>query len=218
MRLDKLFRVVDDVVLPDGSIVSVRVLSDTEVRIRANECDRASDKVVKSLKPGGELHELKMKPLEDDATDSELVQLLVAVRSLGVGREAAASIEPRVFPMPENPSDEEISNITLEREKENERVESERTKYVDAAVDKYRKELAGLNRDALLVRVKNIIYVPDEYQARKEAWEAWTIHLSTERAISVNDAREMHPAVKKALLDKYRELDNIDPFSLSTQS
>ena len=214
MRLDKLFRTTTDVKLPGGSEVSVRVLSDPDMRVRDDMSHRAYRRVANAFRDEeSEEYINNVAPLED-ANDDSLRSLLVAMHSVTVRHEAVREIRPTVIPGPEDATPDEKIEVADRRDDEDKRVQKERVAHIEARLNKFRKSLEELDSEALLVRAKAGISTPFSTDAADEEFTCWTIHLSTDGAFDVEDVRNMHPAIKDKLMAAYLEVDGIDPFAL----
>ena len=214
MRLDKLFRTTTDVELPGGRTVSVRVLSDPDMRVRDDMAQRAFRRVARAFRDEeGDEYINNVAPL-DDANDDSLRSLLVALHSVIVRQEAVREIRPTVIPEPEGAAPDEKIEVEDRRDAEDKRVQKERVAHIEARLNKYRKSLEELDSDALLDRARAGISAPFSTDAADEEFTCWTIHLSTDGAFDVEDVRNMHPAIKDKLMEAYLEVDQIDPFDL----
>jgi hypothetical protein len=214
MRLDKLFRTTTDVELPGGRTVSVRVLSDPDIRVRDDMSQRAYRRVARAFRnEESEEYINNVAPL-DDASDDSLRSLLVALHSVAVRHEAVREFRPAVIPEPEGATPDEKIEVEDKRDAEDERVQKERIAHIEGRLNKYRKSLKELDPKALLDRAKAGISAPFSTDAADEEFMCWTIHLSTDGAFEVEDVRNMHPAIKDKLMEAYLEVDRIDPFDL----
>lgn len=213
MRLDDLFRVVDDFTLPGGRVVAIRVLSDSELKIRDEEASRASAAVAREFaNVKSKTYKNVVLPLEQEADDDTLRSLLVSIRGTEHRLEAVAMFPLDVIPLPDNASEEEIAEVEDARENDVKYVEETRTEHIKKRVEAYEESLEELDREALITRMRPAVSVPYSMSARQQAFVDWTIYLSTEKVFPIGDIEQMSPRVKDALYAKYREVDNIDPF------
>lgn len=214
MRLDDLFRTTKDVELPGGRTISVRVLSDPEIRVRDNQSQRAYQQVARAFRnKESEEYIQNVAPLED-AEDESLRALLVAMHAVTVRHEAVREIRPTVIPEPEGAMPDELLDVEDRRAAEDKRVYEERVAHVEARLNTYRDSLAELGSEVLLERAKSQISVPFASDAADEEFACWTIHLATDKELDVEDVRGMNPKVKEILMAAYLEVDRIDPFAL----
>ena len=213
MRLDDLFRVVDDFTLPGGRVVAIRVLSDSELKIRDDEASRVSAAVAREFaNVKSKTYKSVVLPLEQEADDDTVRSLLVSIRATEHHLEAVAMFPLDVIPLPDDASKEEIVEVEDARENDVKLVEEARTEHTKKRVEAYRESLEELDREALIKRLRPAMSVPYSMAARQQAFVDWTIHLSTEKVFSIGDIEQMNPKVKDALYVKYREVDDVDPF------
>lgn len=211
--MDDLFRTVIDVKLPGGRTVSVRVLSDPEIRVRDNNSQRAYQRVARAFRDKeSEEYIHNVAPLED-AEDDSLRSLLVAMHAVTVRHEAVREIRPTVIPEPEGAMPDELVEVEDRRAEEDKRVLDKRVAHIEARVNKYRESIAELDGEVLLERAKAQISVPFASDAADEEFTCWTIHLATDGEFKVEDIRGMNPKVKEALMAAYLEVDRVDPFA-----
>lgn len=218
MKLDKFFRVTDEFALPNGELVEMRVLSDFDIRVRDDEALKAAGRVTRAFNDK-ESSEYKSRVSQfETSSDESLRSLLVAIRAAEIQQSIVNSIQPRVIPLPDGAEDDERLAIEDERSKELERVNERRRAMMEADVEAYRTIIADMDHDSLMARVTAGISSPYARAARTETHVNWTLYLSTDGKLTVEMLENMHPRVKEVLWEKYLELDNIDPFTLSTLS
>jgi hypothetical protein len=218
MRLDDLFRVVDDFTLPGGEVIKIRVLSDIELKVREDAMTKASVAVAREFdNEESESYQLNVQPLLESDIES-IKAFLVATRATSAIREAAMEIRPNVIATPDDPERDEIDEIEAARDKEDERVREERAKRVSELVDRYRGDLGELEDDSIKARAKGVIVSTLAADARQRAFVIWTVHLATDRRFAPGELSEMNPTVVNAMMDKYREIDSVDPFGLASSS
>lgn len=214
MRLDDLFRVTDDFTLPNGKVVPMRVLSDIELKIRADAAQDAAVSVVYQVNDkDSEFYKRNVLPLATSG-ESSLVAFLLTTRLRDIERDVYRSIKPQVIAIPDDAEDDEIEKIELQRNEEEDRVHKERSETIKKRVDKFHKDLQTLDRDELVSRAEMSVSTPFTIDARRRAHILWTVHLSTDRLFTVEQLEGMDPRVVVAMYDKYQEIDRVDPFGL----
>lgn len=153
--LDKLFRVSKVVALP-GTEVTVRALSDAELRSRESIARAASAKYRKLLRnPDSDEHIAFVESL-DELTDPQLIEVIVLQYSqLEAQDEARSQSKPEFIPTPDNPSDVEKLDVIDEQKDEDERVSELYKSTLKTMLDNYRKNVESWDRNKLLAESRN---------------------------------------------------------------
>ena len=149
-RLDEFLRVSQEVELPSGEKVILRVLSDLEMNARRdyalNEALRVSDELKNTE---SDLYKTKILPLQDAALDS-LIELMAQGRLHELDREARDRYKLDFIPTPDDPTlEEEIKTERKQTEVEMQ-VYKDRAQYIINGINDYRKKVAELPRETML--------------------------------------------------------------------
>jgi hypothetical protein len=220
-RLDEFFRVCDDnVELPSGEKVSVRVLSDVEIQARAEYAISEQLKVSDLLRdPTSEMYRLKILPLLD-ATDEGLVDTLAEVRRVDLAREANETIPMDFFPYPDDATEDEKLD-TLRRQREHEsNVYSTRARYIVDNEMAYRKKVAELPRETLVMNAKSVASRLYVIKAQIDAELYYTVAtafstLDGKKRWTIEQVKNLPGKVLDFLMSKYQEIDRTDPWELT---
>ena len=130
-RLDQFFRVCDDdVKMPDGKSITMRVLSDIEMNGRQSYSLAKMTEVTKELRnPESDLHQQKIAPLSEVPRES-LIETIVQSRRWELIREANELFRYDILPYPENATDLEKIEVENAQAKHEANVAKTRLKYV----------------------------------------------------------------------------------------
>lgn len=218
MRLDDLFRVTDDFTMPGGEVVPLRVLSDIELKIRADAAQDAAVEVLGKLEDkSGEFYKRNVKPIVEADVDA-LIAFLVTARAPDIERDVYASIQPSIIAVPDGAEQDEMEDIEIERREEEIRIDEERFSAIKARLESYKKSIESLEVDELRKRAELSVRVPFTMEARRRAHILWTVHLASDKKYTVEQLENMDPKVVLAMYTRYQEIDQVDPFGLPLQS
>jgi hypothetical protein len=220
-RLDEFFRTHnDDVELPSGEKVSVRVLSDAEIQARSEYALSEQLKVQDALRDDStDLYRLKVAPLLE-ATTEGLIETLAEVRRVDLMREANELFSLDFFPYPDDATEEEKLD-TLRRQKDHEsNVYATRAQYIVNGEISYRAKLADLPRETLVASAKSAATRLYVIKAQIDAELYYTVataysFLRGARRWTMDQVTNLPGRVLDFLMTKYREVDNIDPWELT---
>ena len=222
-RLDEFLRVSQEVELPSGEKVILRVLSDLEMNARRdyalNEALRVSDEL---KNPESDLYKTKILSLQDAALDS-LIELMAQGRLHELDREARDRYKLDFIPTPDDPAlEEEIKTDRKQTEVEMQ-VYKDRAQYIINGINDYCKKVAELPRETMLKELHARAIQAYSYSASMDAEEYYTVWCATEngddkhtkRWKTIEHVRQLPLKVIDRLYTLYKELDAIDPWALT---
>ena len=218
--IDKFFRVSTTTELPDGTRVSVRCLSDIELKARDTHSLSHVARMTEALKdPNSEDYRNKIQAL-DNATDASLVETLVMSWRDEWAREARDLLRVDFFPYPENATDLERVDVDRRQREHEQSVFTERAKYMINREMKFRETASGWDRDVLLRNIKQRaigLYALDEGLQEQVYWTVWrSVELDGKTYWdSVDEVRQLTKTVIDRLTSVYREVDAQDPWALT---
>lgn len=220
-RLDEFFRTCnDDVALPTGERVSVRVLSDIETQERSEFAIAEQLKVSDALRnPESDLYRLKIDPLLT-ATDEGLIETLAEVRRVDLAREASDVATLDFFPYPDDATEDEKLD-TLRRQREHEsNVYATRARYILDNEAKYREKLAQMSRQQLLDNAKSAATRLYIIKAQIDAELYYTVaraysDLHGSPRWTIEQVKNLPGRLLDFLMSEYRKVDAVDPWELT---
>jgi len=172
----------------------MRVLSDFDQQYRDEYRMLAMVRRRKEMDdPQTQAHELYIAGLES-APDDELRGVILLASQYDAQREAAQTIKPQYFPMPDKATDEEQAEVLKKREEDAERVKREQEAYVEKVVHGVEEQIKDWERAKLLslARARQV-----EQQARLAAIRAFqdaTVYIATYRDENCQQKRFNSPA------------------------
>jgi len=219
-HIDKFFRVSTETALPDGTAVTVRTLSDVELKARqAHAVSILGQASQRFRNPESEDHKARIAPLFE-VTDESLVETLVSTwRPEWIG-EARESQRMMIFPYPDDANDTEKVDIDRKQKEHEQAIFAERTKYLTNRELAFREKVKSWDRETLL---KNVVdravglYALDESLQEQDYYTIWrAVEIDDKPHWSfVDEVRQLHPKVASELLRVYQEVDSQDPWELT---
>ena len=218
--IDKFFRVSQETKLPDEMWVTVRVLSDIELKARESHSLGVVARMTEALKdPATIEYQNKIVPL-NEATDTSIIDTLTASWKEEWVREAGEAIRVNFYPYPENATDAEKVDVD-KRQKEHEvTVFGERLKYIMAREKQFRDKAESWTREVLVANVRQRAITLYAMDAGLQEQIYWTIWRSVEKDgkpywKSVDEVKQLPSFVIDRLMMSYREVDAQDPWALT---
>lgn len=142
----------------------MRVLSEGEVQERSHDSAYAMAKKRNALAdPNSEDFAIFVAGLEHE-TDETIRKAVLNGEVVGFVRELQLpdtlkdhpELDTRLYPFPDNPTDDETTDVIGKREAEPARVNAARAKWIDQRMKTREKELAEMSRDQLLGLIKTV--------------------------------------------------------------
>ena len=217
--LDRFFRVNQEIDLPDGEKVTIRVLSDAEVQQVADYAVREQSITLSRMRDAKSVEYTERVTPIAEAPDEVLIDIIVNTKRIDYVREARDLYPIDFYPYPKGATPEEKIETQVRQAKHEKDVFEAQMKYVTSAEENLRVKLAGMTREAWLSMATNATINYIATQRRFEADTAMTLSMSIEadgkRKWTAEDTRSLPRKVQDALLLKYREVDSIDPWELT---
>ena len=223
ISVDDLFRVKSQVSVL-GRDFWIRVLSEADTQARDEYAMRAMARRRKALAtPGTPEHETYVESL-DTQGDETLRQALLAVEAAALSRQAQNEISARLIPFPEDASDEEKTTVLEQREKELERVHTERAEWLAKQINDRNDAIAKMERTTLVALTKEKQIEAQGQVALSRAFMNYTLYAAVfkdeacqRRAFTGPEiVSDMPDTARNHLTDVYfRELDRITQLDLS---
>lgn len=220
--LDDLFRVVAEVNVR-GRILWIRALSDFDIQARDQFALLKSAQKRKRLRdPNSNDYVATLEWLET-APDEELRSSLILMKSSELTRNSVMDIRVKIIAMPDKPTEEERLDIIDKREKEAERVNSERLAYIKARLDEYKESLKDLAHDDLLKRTRENQTLFSIQAESIRSYESYTIYAGyfTDREClhhyleSPDDSTKLASNIRAQLVNLYyKEMDRVSQLDL----
>jgi len=218
-HIDKFFRVSTETHLPDGTAITVRTLSDVELKARQAHAVSILGQTAQKLRnPESEEHKSRIAPLSE-VTNESLVETLVSTwRPEWIG-EARESQRMMIFPYPDDASDVEKADVDRKQKEHEQATFAERAKYLANRELAFREKVGGWDRETIL---KNVVdravglYALDESLQEQDYYTIWrgVERDSKSHWASVDEVRQLNPKVVSELLRVYQEVDSQDPWEL----
>lgn len=218
-RLDEFFRVSKDVELPDGKVVTVRVLSDIDTQARSDYALSEQAKMVELLKDStSDVYKTRIAILGDSATES-LIDIVCDIKRMDYVREAYDLHRTDFYVFPDNATDEEKVNV-LQRQAQHEReVREAQTNYVINAENNLRAKLEKMEHASLVEMAKSAAVNTYGVRARLLADRHWVIanafEVDGKPVWTIDSVKELPGKVQDFLVAQYQEVDSIDPWELT---
>jgi len=220
-RLDQFFRVCDDdVKMPDGKSITMRVLSDIEMNGRQSYSLAKMTEVTKELRsPESDLYQQKIAPLAEASRDS-LVDTVVQSRRWELIREANELFRYDILPYPENATELEKIEVETNQDKHETNVAETRLKYVVDNEKAFRDRLESLDLDVLIKTAQERAIQSYAISSGIDAETYYTLWCACEVAdkhyfASPDSVAKLNPKVITFLAKTYKGLDSIDPWELT---
>ena len=222
LRLDDFLRVCkDNVALPNGELVTVRVLSDLELNAKRDYALAESVRVTEQLKnPESELYKMKIGPLVDAGKDA-LVSILVDARRIELAREANDVYRMNFFPFPDNATEQERVDIMLKQKQHEQEVYQQRAQHIIEGEKAYREQISELPFETIVKETQARAIQVYSVSVSSDADLYYAIWCATEtkdgkkRWESPEVIANLPMKVINFLRDVYREVDAIDPWALT---
>jgi len=219
-RLDEFFRANRDIELPNGEIVTQRVLSDFEMNAKRDYALSEATRVSDALKnPESDLYKTKILPLEDTALET-LIDLMAQGRMYELEREARDLYRLDFVPTPDEATlIEEIDTGKKQTEIEL-KVYADRAKHVLGGINAYRQKVSELPRETLLKELHTRAIQSFTYAMSQDSDVYYTVWCSIESDgkkhwKTVDDIHQMPMPVIDRLYKLYKEMDSIDPWEIT---
>lgn len=224
ITLDRLFRAVKVVDMPDGKQIRVRALSDMEVQERNRFALAARYVAEKRLANHDSIeYQATLLPLED-ATPDVLRATLLSYQQFDLSNKAAEQHPYRYIPEPDKATDEEKLDTLRQREEQEKTVEANRAVYIKAEIEKYTALLTekeeGFLRRECTKRTAEFF----GREAFSEAYANYEIWMSVEgvdgkRYFSTQaEVSSVPTSVKGKLYGEIREVNSLDPLAFAGKS
>lgn len=218
--IDEFFRVSKSEVLPNDEVIWVRTLSELDIRARESYALGVVADMTARLRDGGSPeYRDKIAPLRHAPID-DIVETLVRSYRSEWAEEAQRLYPVLFFPYPENAAMEEKVE-TDRQQKEHEGVMAKnRLDYYVIRENDFRKKIADWEDDKLRRNVQEravFIYAQD---IGLEADQLYTLYRAciqndVPHWKSVAEVMALNPKVTDRLAKVYREVDRVDPWSLT---
>ena len=220
LRLDDFLRVSKDVDLPNGEIVTVRVLSDLELNARRDYALSESIRITEQLKnPDSELYKTKIAPLVDAGAQS-LIDVLAEARRMELAREAMDVYRMDFFPYPENATEQEQVDARMKQAEHEKEVRTLRTEYIIKGEAAYRLRMEELPFEALVKETQSRAVQVYSSSVANDAEIYYTVWCATEvgshkKWHAPEEIKQLPAKVINFLYAAYREVDASDPWALT---
>lgn len=211
-KLEQLYRTTTDCKLPTGETVYLRVLSAFDQQARDEAALMAQGEMRRKLRDHDSPEYLKALDWLEDAEDKDLIDTICNSASPDFVREAAKEIQPRLIPMPEEPTTEEKLDTLERRKDEEDSAKNLREEFVKTKLSALRSELEKLPHDKLLGRARRERMNLRLYVCYVEAINDYTLNHV---AFADPDCKAKFPVglldadLRQYLLRKYNELDSL---------
>lgn len=220
LRLDEFMRVSQDVALPSGEIVTVRVLSDLELNARRDYALSESVRMAEELKnPNSELYRLKIAPLVDAGAQS-LIDVLAEARRLELAREAVDVYRFDFFPYPDNATDQEMIDVRIKQAAHEQEQLAKRTEHIVKGEAAYREKMAALPFETLVKETQSRAVQVYSASVANDSDTYYTVWCATEvgghkKWHTPEEIKQLPYKVIDFLYKEYRKVDAIDPWALT---
>jgi len=224
ITIDRLFRAMTEVVMPNDDVVFVRALSDSERKSRSMSAlaaaVRLEDKLLDESSEEYAVHILSLKRAERD----ELLSICEQWAITDAWQAAYKEVKDELIPFPDDATDEEKKAVIRKREKSEARTKEKREKLVEERVAKYRgeankKEDEELRKEAITRRRMITAMI----ESQNEDYYV-TVFLSTHKKVgdkfikyfeSLYEVKQLDATVMARLYDTQKEVDSLDPWAIS---
>lgn len=220
-RLDQFFRVCDDdVKMPDGKSITMRVLSDIEMNGRQSYSLAKMTEVTKELRsPESDLHQQKISPLAEASRES-LLETVIQSRRWELIREANELFRYDILPYPENATELEKIEVETNQAKHETNVAETRLKYVVDNEKAFRDRLESLELGVLIKTAQERAVQSYSISSGIDAETYYTLWCACEvngkhYFASPDAVAQINPKVITFLAKTYKGLDSIDPWELT---
>lgn len=226
-KLDDLFNVEAEFELPNGEVVTVRVLTEAEVAERDDAALKAYRAEQERYEKGTEEYEKVFGPLEEADTEA-LVYMCAAVEHSAQRIKVQRQYPMRYFPVPEEATTEEKIEVMRQQDAHEADIMAKREKALDEHVEKFIERMKQEeDRDKLMRRAtRALIEMRGETERVKEFY-AQTVHLAARKDGSDGPPYWPIEAVRKhgrrgglservynEILALYFQIDDADPWTL----
>jgi len=223
-KLDDLYNTEAEFTLPDGKVISVRILTDAEVTMRDLEAVKAASAVEVELRDEEtDRYKDTMGPLQPLGQDS-LVAVVMAVASATMREEVQRDHPFRYIPFPDDASEEEKRETVERREEHEAKVRQRRSEELSKRLSERHDELEVLEEDVLLKRAEGALISTEAFNRRIDEFYCQTIYMSCrldgKPAFDLDAIRKhgnsdgLNETVFRRLTDVYSEIDTADPWVL----
>jgi hypothetical protein len=219
-KLDEFLRVYDEVTLPNGEVVTCRVLSDIEQSDKgAYALSRSVEMMTDLRNEDSESHRLRIAALKH-APSPQLIDTLIQAKMGELGREAAMKHPIRFFPYPEDATEQEKREAEVKQRNHEEEVRMERIKYVSDRVKSLRDHYESIDRELLVKTAMEVAIGLYSDSASMDALKWYTIWRSYEKDgkpywESPGSVGKMGDRMVDGLYSRYMEVDSQDPWELT---
>ncbi|NIQ88604.1 MAG: hypothetical protein GWN93_05810 [Deltaproteobacteria bacterium] len=224
-RLDKLYNTEAVVTLPDGSVVTVRVLTDAEVQIRELAATKAAGAVERQLRDkDSEEYEDLIAPLQQLDRDGHEA-IVMSIAAITMSEEVQREYAFRYIPFPDDATEEERRETLEARDEHEARIQRQRSEELSRRLAARREELKVLDEDTLRTRAESATVRTQAFNDRLEEFYCQTVYMSCRDskdapAFDLESVRRhgksdgLNGTVYRRLLDIYTEIDIADPWVL----
>ncbi len=220
IKLDEFLRVSQEVELPSGEKVTLRVLSDLEMNARRDYALNEVVRVSNQLKdPESDLYKTKIAPLGDSSMES-LIDLMAQGRMYELEREARELYKIDFAPAPDEPTLlEEVATENKQSSIEMQ-VYKDRTKYIVEGLAAYRAKVAELPKETMMKELHARAIQAYSYSTSQDAEVYYTVWCATENNgkkhwKSVDHVHQLPMKVIDHIYMLYKGLDSIDPWEIT---
>jgi hypothetical protein len=216
LTLDDLFRVTKEVAV-GAKKITVHALSDPERNERYKQAVVFRAQLLKKLRdqesPEHEMCFAEIPTLEVQKN------VIVSSRTKFMWREANDKYVPEYIPEPDKATAAESAEVILKREKEVKKTDAQKLKYVEKSITDLKTELDKMAEPELKARFVQAGEELTLASAFNQEFDDQTVYLSTGNYFgTIENVRLLPAQVKVKLLSSIREVDEIDPLSLSGPS
>lgn len=225
-RLDDLFNVEADVDLPDGTSVTVRVLTETELQERdAKALDAYKEVEDRMRADDDEERKAVIDPLSEADVET-LVAILAQIEAIRYSVEAVRMYPFRFFPFPDDAEAEERVAILRQQDEHEAQVRERRRQAIEDHRESYKARIAGRDAEDLRKMAERALIAAKADAARQEEFQVQTVYLSCRDKetgkpywpLEQVRLHDKHGGLSKRLytelLSVYYQLDNVDPWEL----
>lgn len=221
-RLDQFMRVCqEDVPLPNGDKVTVRILSELENNARRDYGIAEAMRVSEQLKnPETELYQTKVAPLKDASIES-VIDVLSQGRIYELVREANDLYRMDFIVPRDNSTLLEDVDTTLAQKTREDEVYAARAKHLLDGIKVYKDKVSALPRDVLNREIEARAQQVYSQVAARDAELYYTIWCAVidkdgKRYFkNASEVRNLPGSIVSYLSDKYAEVDAIDPWEVT---
>ena len=220
-KLDEFFRTSTKETLPDGTEITVRVLSDAELKARDNYTLNCAATIAEKLRdPNSEEHKRNIAPIAY-GTEESVVYTLVRSHQNDWLKETYRAYPVLYYPYPDPATLQEKIETDAKQSDHELKVFAERTKYMLDRERVFREsKIKDWDREKLARETQaRAIMLYAESGAVKEG-EYYTIWLACEKDgqryfRDVDHVSNLPEVVLNKLLAVYAEVDAVDPWQLT---